>query len=126
MRTRCYFETFGYACDPDPALSDQEADANWYAQEFASLREECRLARSQTLNAKEDLRILSELSSRVEDLQMELQRLQLEMEASLDYRLRHVPLVQKVRRGAGRLLGRTKGEQEGMSKSWPENKETNP
>jgi len=91
-----FFKTFGYLCDPDPGLTDQEADANWYALEFASLKEECRLARSQALKAQRDLR----------DSNAALSELRTELEGSLGYRLTPARLAGKVRRGVGRLLKR--------------------
>jgi hypothetical protein len=100
-----YFETFGYVCDPDVALTDYEAEANWYAQEFASLREECRLARSHALEARK----VAELQRQVVELQTTARRLELEMGTSVLHRLRHMPLVQKIRGGASRLLRTVKG-----------------
>ena len=109
---RRYCEAFGYAADADSELTDQEADANWYSQEFASLREECRIARSQTLKALDDLRKLGPLSEAVHELKVEA-------ETSLGHRLRHLPAVQKLRRGAGRLIRGIRGTAKNCEEEGP-------
>jgi hypothetical protein len=96
-----FFETFGYECDPDLGLTEQEADANWYALEFASLKEECRLARSQALKAQSDLH---DSEAALSGLQSEVSKLRTEVEASLAYRLTPSHLSGRARHGVGRFL----------------------
>ena len=62
------FLTLGYLCDPDRKLTKDQADANWHALEFASLKEECRMARSQLLKIEHSLR-----GERLVELQAKLQ-----------------------------------------------------
>jgi hypothetical protein len=104
-----YCETFGYVCDADESLTDSEADANWYSQEFLSLREECRLARAQALKTQDDLRVKT---IQIDELRTKMQRMELEMETSVLHRLRHTPVVQKIRHSAGRLLRKVKGDRQ--------------
>ena len=95
-----FFETFGYACNPDCNLTDQDADANWYALEFASLKEECRLARSQVLKLQEELR-----ASDLAELRAALGLLA-EREGAVSYTLALSRVAGKAQRLTGRLLGR--------------------
>ena len=101
-----FFERFGYACDPDSNLTDQDADANWYALEFASLKEECRLARSQVLKVEEEFRAsdIVRLRSEVAELRAALSRLPAEGEGAGWCKWALSRLVGKLRRGTGRLI----------------------
>jgi hypothetical protein len=101
-----FFERFGYACDPDSDLTDQDADANWYALEFASLKEECRLARSQVLKTQElHASDIAGLRSQIVELRAAL-GLPAEGEAAISCTLALLRVAGKARRLTGRLLGR--------------------
>ena len=108
-----FFETFGYACDPHADLTEQDAHANWYALKFASLKEECRLARSQVLKAQEDLRAsdIAGLRSQVDELRAALSRLRAGGGAAIRLQFALSRLLGAVGRRAGRLLGK-------VHKSW--------
>jgi hypothetical protein len=100
-----FFETFGYGCDPDSNLTDQDADANWYALEFASLKEECRLARSQVLKVQElHVSDIARLRSQIVELRAAL-GLPAEGEGAVSYTLALLHVTGKARRLTGRLLG---------------------
>jgi hypothetical protein len=103
---KLFFETFGYGCDPDSNLTDQDADANWYALEFASLKEECRLARSQVLKVQElHASDLAGLRSQIVELRAAL-GLPAEGDGAVSYTLALLRLAGRARCRAGRLLGR--------------------
>lgn len=101
-----FFETFGYACDPHADLTEQDAHANWYALEFASLKEECRLARSQVLKVQElHASDLAGLRSQIVELRAAL-GLPAEGEGAVSYTLALLGVAGTARRLTGRLLGR--------------------
>jgi hypothetical protein len=101
-----FFKAFGYACDPDANLTDQGAEANWYALEFASLKEECRLARSQVLTMRErHAADMAELRSQVRELRVAL-GLPAEENGAVSPGAALLRLASRARRRAGRLFGR--------------------
>ena len=76
------FQALGYVCDPDRKLTLGQADANWYALEFASLKEECRVARSQLLSIEQSLRggRFAELQANLQQSQSQCQQLRAQIE----------------------------------------------
>jgi hypothetical protein len=93
------FETLGYAPDPDSELTGQQADANWYGLEFASLKRECRVVRSQVLKLESQF---AELRAANDDLRSQLEAMRAD---------RWTPSVvaRKVRSLARRMMRRRKG-----------------
>ena len=71
------FQALDYLCEPDRKLSVDQANANWYALEFASLKEECRMARSQLLKVEQTLRgdRFVELQAKLEESQSQCEQL---------------------------------------------------
>jgi len=95
-----------------PVLTGPQADANWYALEFASLKEECRVARSQVLKVEQCLRdeniaalrsIVDNLKSQVVELGATNDDLRFQLEAMRADRWTPSVVARKVRSLARRL-----------------------
>jgi len=71
------FQALDYLCEPDRKLTVDQANANWYALELASLKEECRVARSQLLRHEQSLRGdgLVELRAKLAESQSQCEQL---------------------------------------------------
>jgi hypothetical protein len=76
------FQALGYVCDPDRKLTTAQADANWHALELASLKEECRMARSQLLRIERDLRgdRFAELQAKLDQSQSQCDQLRAQID----------------------------------------------